>query len=93
MPLYGGIDLHANNSLIALLDHHDKVVYENWMPNELATILTHLAPYHARGEKVPGTLLLRLSEWPGPRHYGRRTALGAASMANKRAWEAGSAAT
>jgi hypothetical protein len=27
MKLYGGIDLHSNNSVIALLDEEDKVVY------------------------------------------------------------------
>jgi len=45
MTLYGGIDLHSNNSLIALLDDHDRVIYEKRMPNALGTILTHLAPY------------------------------------------------
>lgn len=44
--LYGGIDLHANNSVIALLDERDKVVWENRLPNEIDTILHHLSPYH-----------------------------------------------
>jgi transposase len=48
MTLYGGIDLHSNNSLIALLDDHDKVVFEKSVPNELIPILAHLAPYQAR---------------------------------------------
>jgi transposase len=47
MALYGGIDLHANNSLIALLDAHDQVVAEKRLPNDLNTILAYLAPYHA----------------------------------------------
>jgi len=28
MKLYGGIDLHSNNSVIALLDEEDNVVYQ-----------------------------------------------------------------
>jgi transposase len=47
MALDGGIDLHANNSLIALLDAHDQVVAEKRLPNDLNTILAYLAPYHA----------------------------------------------
>jgi hypothetical protein len=47
MALYGGIDLHANNSVIALLDAHDQVVTEKRLPNDLNTILAYLAPYHA----------------------------------------------
>ncbi len=27
MPLYGGIDLHANNSVVVLLNEQDQVVY------------------------------------------------------------------
>ncbi|MCZ6876502.1 MAG: transposase, partial [bacterium] len=43
--LYGGIDLHGNNSVIALLQENDKVVCEQRLPNELSTMLHHLAPY------------------------------------------------
>jgi transposase len=45
MKLYGGIDLHSNNSVIALLDEQDQVVYRRRLPNDLATILGELAPY------------------------------------------------
>ena len=27
MPLYGGIDLHANNSVVVLLNEPDQVIY------------------------------------------------------------------
>jgi transposase len=47
MPLYGGIDLHANNSVIALMNEQDEVIYQKRLPNELPTILEQLAPYHA----------------------------------------------
>ena len=36
MPnLYGGIDLHANNSMIVLVDDQEQVVYEKRTPNDL----------------------------------------------------------
>jgi hypothetical protein len=44
MALYGGIDWHANNSVMALLDAHDQVVDETRVPNDLNTILAYLAP-------------------------------------------------
>jgi transposase len=39
MSLYGGIDLHANNSVIVLLNEQDQVLYQKRLPNNLATIL------------------------------------------------------
>ena len=48
MTLYGGIDLHAHNSLMALLDDHDKIVFEKQVSNEITTIFAHFALYHAR---------------------------------------------
>jgi hypothetical protein len=39
MKLYGGIDLHANNGVIAVLDEHDPVVDEKRVANELHPIL------------------------------------------------------
>jgi transposase len=45
MPLYGGIDLHANNSVIVLLNEQDEVIYRKRLPNALSTILEQLAPY------------------------------------------------
>ena len=37
MPLYGGIDLHANNSVIVLLNEQDKVIYRKRLSNDLPT--------------------------------------------------------
>jgi transposase len=50
MPLYGGIDLHANNSVIVLLNEQDEVIYRKRLPNDLSTILEQLAPYHTAME-------------------------------------------
>ncbi len=45
MALYCGIDLHANNSVLAVTDEQDKVLYEQRLPNELPLIITALQPY------------------------------------------------
>src|SRR5262250_3596795 len=45
MPLYGGIDLHANNSVIVLLNEQDQVIYQRRLTNHLPAILEALAPY------------------------------------------------
>ena len=45
MSLYGGIDLHANNSVVVILNEQDEVLYRKRLPNALSTILGQLAPY------------------------------------------------
>ena len=47
MKLYGGIDLHANNSVVTLIDQQDRVVYQKRLPNELEHILLSLSPYQS----------------------------------------------
>ena len=42
MALYAGIDLHSNNSVIVVLDEHDREVYRKRHRNELHEILTAL---------------------------------------------------
>ena len=39
MPLYGGIDLHANNSVVVLPDEQDQMIYHQRLSNHLPTIL------------------------------------------------------
>src|SRR5262249_31070139 len=46
MPLYGGIDLHANNSVVVVLNEQDEGIYQKRLPNDLTTILGQLAPYY-----------------------------------------------
>jgi transposase len=50
MKLYGGTDLHSNNSVVALLDEEDRVVYRKRLANEAATVLAELEPYRDRIE-------------------------------------------
>jgi hypothetical protein len=38
MSLYGGIDLHANNSVVVLLNEQDEVIYQKRFPNALSTL-------------------------------------------------------
>jgi len=45
MTLYCGIDLHANNSVISVLDEQDQVRYEKRLPNDLAMIVGNLQAY------------------------------------------------
>jgi transposase len=52
MKLYGGIDLHANNSVVVVLDEQDRVVYQKRLPNHLEHIVQQLSPYHAAIEGV-----------------------------------------
>jgi len=47
MTLYCGIDLHGNNSVVAVLDEGDQTVYEKRLPNDLTTITGVLHPYQA----------------------------------------------
>jgi transposase len=57
MSLYGGIDLHANNSGIVLLNEHDEVIYRKRLSNDLSTILEQLAPHQTalKGVAVEST--------------------------------------
>ena len=60
MKLYGGIDLHSNNSVIALLEEEDKVVYRRRLPNDLEPILAELAPF---GEAIEGLVVESTYNW------------------------------
>ncbi|MBF0369591.1 MAG: transposase [Magnetococcales bacterium] len=48
MKLYGAIDLHSNNSVVAVLDEQDRVVYQSRLANDLGTIIQALFPYKGR---------------------------------------------
>ena len=44
MKLYGGIDLHSNNSVVALLDEEERLAYRKRLANDAPSILEALAP-------------------------------------------------
>jgi transposase len=52
MALDVGIDLHANNSVVVVLDDQDRVVSQKRVSNALEQILHQLGPYHASIEGV-----------------------------------------
>ena len=52
MPLYGGIDLPANNSVVVLLGEQDQVIYQQRLSNHLPTILEPLSRHHREIEGV-----------------------------------------
>jgi len=60
MQLYGGIDLHANNSVIVLLDDQDRVVYQKRFPNHLEQILHQLSSYQ---EAIEGVVVESPLNW------------------------------
>jgi transposase len=60
MKLYGGIDLHSNNSVVAVTDEQDKVVYRKRLPNDLDTILSALEPYQ---EYLEGLVVESTYNW------------------------------
>jgi len=41
--MYGGIDLHSNNSVIAIVDCADRVVAQKRLPNEISKMIGFLA--------------------------------------------------
>jgi transposase len=55
-----GIDLHATNSVVGVLDEEDRVLYQKRLRNELALILTALAPYRAT---LQGIAVESTSNW------------------------------
>jgi transposase len=60
MKLYGGIDLHANNSVVVLLDDQDRVVYQKRLPNHLEQILQQLSSYQGA---IEGVVVESTSNW------------------------------
>jgi transposase len=60
MPLYGGIDLHANTSVVVLLNEQDQMISHQRFANHLPTILERLAPYQA---DLTGVVVESTSHW------------------------------
>jgi transposase len=60
MPLYGGIDLHSNNSVIALTDETDRIVYRKRLANDEERILEELDPYQ---EAIHGLVVESTYNW------------------------------
>jgi transposase len=52
MELYGGIDLHSNNSYLGIVNEENRVMYRERHKNELPLILSALAPYKSELKAV-----------------------------------------
>ncbi len=60
MALYGGIDLHANHSVIVVIDDQDHMVDQKRLPHQLDSILARLAPYPV---ELNGLVVESTSNW------------------------------
>jgi transposase len=60
MTLYGGIDLHSNNNVVALSDETDRIVYRKRLTNDIDVLLGALAPYR---EELAGLVVESTYNW------------------------------
>jgi len=60
MKLYGGIDLHSNNCVIAVLDEEGRPVFRRRVGNDLPLILQHLEPFR---EPLEGLVVESTYNW------------------------------
>ncbi len=60
MPLYAGIDLHANNSYLAVIDETDKLVEARRLPNDIESVRRVLEPYR---EELAGIAVESTFNW------------------------------
>ena len=60
MESYAGIDLHASNSYLGVIDSHDKRLFEKRLPNELDTIRSALKPF---GKGLAGVVVESTYNW------------------------------
>src|SRR5262252_4946609 len=60
MSLDGGIDLHANNSVVVLLNDQDQVIYQQRLPNHLPTILE---PLNLHQREIKGVVVESTYNW------------------------------
>ena len=60
MKLYGGIDLHAHNRVVVVLDEQDRVVYQKRFPNHLEHIVQQLSSFQ---EAIEGRVVESTYHW------------------------------
>ena len=74
MKLYAGIDLHANNSVVVVIDEDDRILYQKRLRNELGEMLQALAPYQetcAGDRRGIDLQLVLVSGWADGRRLSR----------------------
>jgi transposase len=60
MKLYVGIDLHSNNSYVAILNEIEMVIYQKRVANDEKLIIKELAPYK---EQITGIVIESTYNW------------------------------
>jgi transposase len=60
MKVYSGVDLHSNNSVIALSDEEDRIIYRKRLPNDLGIILRSLEPFR---DQIVGVVVESTYNW------------------------------
>lgn len=60
MSVYAAIDLHSNNSVLAVLDENDRVLRQRRLPNELPAILRELEPFR---DELSGVVVESTYNW------------------------------
>jgi hypothetical protein len=60
MKLYAGIDLHANNSVVVVIDEADRILYQKRLRNELTELIQELPPYQ---EMLQGIVVESTYNW------------------------------
>jgi len=60
MKIYTGIDLHSNNSYVALINEEEKVLYKKRLPNDLIGLLEILKPYQ---DVIEGVVVESTYNW------------------------------
>ncbi|HLC06841.1 MAG TPA: IS110 family transposase [Candidatus Babeliales bacterium] len=60
MKIYVGIDLHSNNSFVALIDEENKAVYKKRLSNDLMLLLEALKPYK---DSIEGIVVESTYNW------------------------------
>lgn len=58
--MYGGIDLHSNNSVVAMIDENDHVVGQKRLPNDLMKIVGFLARWK---DELAGVVVESTYNW------------------------------
>src|SRR6202165_4280875 len=58
--MYAGIDLHSNNSVVAIIDDGDRVVAQKRLPNEVTNIVGFLARWQ---EQLAGVVVESTYNW------------------------------
>jgi hypothetical protein len=60
MSLYAAIDLHSNNSVLAIIDETDAPLRQRRLPNDLPAILKELEPFR---EEITGIVVESTYNW------------------------------